>query len=425
GSTVGNGVRKGCGSLAGRIFYGWIIAGTILTVWALSIGPRQSFSVFLLPFVEEFGSNRSVVSGVFSVHMALYAVGGWGLGILVDRVGPKRIIAWSTAGWALVLVATGWLSGVWQLYLVYGFLGGIATGGLAYVANNALISRWFIRYRGVATGLAQAGVPLGAAIYGSLGQLGVATMGWRGTHVAFGLVVLVVAVPLIALVHRDDPKEMGLLPDGRPSGAESGPRRERHAGHAGAGLPRGYWAIFGANALRGLTMYAILVHQVAYLVDVGFSRLAAASYFSTAALLAIAGGLAAGAISDRIGRLRTYGGLAGLFAVGYLSLLLTRHPSHTLPLWVFVVSTGVATGGVGPVFTAFLTDRLQGPRLGFLLGLQNIGFGAGATLAPYLAGAAFDILGSYTLVFILMAAAIVGSSLIASATARRLSPSSR
>ena len=415
--------------MAGRIFYGWIIAGTILMVWAISIGPRQSFSVFLLPFVEEFESNRSVVSGVFSVHMALYAVGGWVLGILVDRVGPKRIIAWSTAGWALVLVATGWLTGVWQLYLVYGLLGGVATGGLAYVANNALISRWFIRYRGVATGMAQAGVPLGAAIYGWLGQLGVATMGWRSTHISFGLIVLAVAVPLIVFVHRDDPKDMGLLPDGRSSGhaadAESNPGRERQAGHPGAGLPRGYWAIFGANVLRGLTMYAILVHQVAYLVDVGFSRLAAASYFSTAAFLAIAGGLAAGAISDRIGRLRTYAGLAGLFAVGYLSLLLTRHPSHALPLWVFVVSTGVATGGVGPVFTAFLTDRLQGPRLGYLLGLQNIGFGAGATLAPYLAGAAFDFLGSYTLVFIVMAAAIVGSSLIASATARRLSPSSR
>jgi MFS family permease len=423
-------MRWGKGAaVAGRIFYGWIIAGTILTVWAISIGPRQSFSVFLLPFVEEFGSNRSVVSGVFSMHMALYAVGGWGLGILVDRVGPKRIIAWSTTGWALVLVGTGWLTGVWQLYVVYGFLGGIATGGLAYVANNALISRWFVRYRGLATGVAQAGVPLGTAIYGSLGQLGISTAGWRNTHIAFGLAVLVFAIPLILLVHRDDPQEMGLLPDGRPPrGCErtaSAVQPARHAGYDGPGFPTGYWAIFGANALRGLAMYAILVHQVAYLVDVGFSRMAAASYFSTGAFLSIFGGLAAGTISDRIGRPRTYVGLAVLFALGYASLLLTRSPSHVVTLWLYVLATGAANGGVGPVFTAFLTDRLQGPRLGFLLGLQNIGFGIGATLAPYLAGAAFDLLGSYTLVFLLMAAAIVGSSLIASTTARRLSAPGR
>jgi MFS family permease len=102
-----------------------------------------------------------------------------------------------------------------------------------------------------------------------------------------------------------------------------------------------------------------------------------------------------------------------------VSLLLTRDPTHVITLAVYIVAIGVANGGVGPVFTAFLTDRLQGPRLGFLLGLQNIGFGIGATLAPYLAGAAFDLLGGYTLVFILMACSIIGSSLIVSATARR------
>jgi MFS family permease len=183
-----------------RVFYGWIIAGTILTVWCISIGPRQSFSIFLLPLIEEFGSSRSAVAATFSLHMAFYALGGWGLGILLDKVGPKRIIAWSTAGWGLVLVATSRLDGLWQLYLVYGVLGGVCTGGLAYVANNTLISRWFVRYRGLASGLAQAGVPLGMAIYAPLGQYGISTVGWRNTHLAFGLGVLLLAVPLILLV---------------------------------------------------------------------------------------------------------------------------------------------------------------------------------------------------------------------------------
>jgi MFS family permease len=410
-----------------RVFYGWIIAATILTVWAISIGPRQSFSIFLLPFLEEFGSTRSAVAGVFSIHMALYALAGWGLGILVDRVGPKRIIACSTAGWALILVGTGYLTDLWQLYLVYGVLGGIGTGGLAYVANNALISRWFVRYRGLATGVAQAGVPLGTAIYGPLGQLGIATLGWRSTHVFFGLSVLILAMPLILLVHRDDPQEMGLLPDGRAPwpgvSAAAVTSVAALAGHVGPGFPRGYWAIFGANALRGITMYAILVHQVAYLVDVGFSRLAAASYFSLSAFLSILGGLAAGAISDRIGRRRTYSGVAVLYVIGYASLLFTRDPSHVVTLWLYVVAIGLATGGVGPVFTAFLTDRLQGPRLGFLLGLQNIGFGVGATLAPYLAGTAFDRLGSYTLAFVVATSCIVLSSLVVSSIGVR--PSAR
>jgi MFS family permease len=72
-----------------------------------------------------------------------------------------------------------------------------------------------------------------------------------------------------------------------------------------------------------------------------------------------------------------------------------------------------------------LTDRLQGPRLGFLLGLQNIGFGVGAALAPYLAGAAFDLFGGYTLVFTLMALAMIGSSAIIFLSAPRPSRATR
>jgi MFS family permease len=176
---------------------------------------------------------------------------------------------------------------------------------------------------------------------------------------------------------------------------------------------------------RGMTTYAILVHQVAYLVDVGFSRMTAASLFSTGAMLAVVGGVAAGAVSDRIGRRRTYTGIAGLYAAGCVCLVLTRDPSQWLLLWLYVLSTGLANGGISPVYASFLTDRLQGPRLGFLLGLQNIGFGIGATLGPYLAGTAFDLLGGYTLIFLLMAAAIVASALITSAAVRGVSPHPR
>lgn len=407
-------LRRPARERAGRLFYGWTVAGVIAVSWAISIGPRQSFSIFLLPFIEEFGASRSSVAGLFSAHMACYALGGWGLGILLDRLGPKKVIVGSTLVWAVTMAACSGLGGLWQLYLVYGVVGGIATSGLAYVPNNALLSHWFIRYRGRATGLSQAGVPLGTAVFGPLAQIGIGLWGWRVTHAVFGLMVAAIALPLIVLFLRDDPKELGLLPDG-----ESGPRdgAPAHpapgpAGSAAGGLPPGYWEIFAANVLRGTAMYALLVHQVAYMVDVGFTKMAAASYFSVNFVLAVAGGLVAGVISDRVGRLRTYAGMALLFALAYGSLLLVRGPDQPVLLWLFVVSSGLAAGGVSPVFAAFLTDRLQGPRLGSLLGLQNIGFGIGATLGPYLAGVVFDVQRSYVLAFLLAAAGMVASSML-------------
>jgi MFS family permease len=168
-----------------------------------------------------------------------------------------------------------------------------------------------------------------------------------------------------------------------------------------------------------MTMYAILIHQVAYLVDAGFTRMAAASFYSLSSILAVPAGLTAGFISDRLGRPRTYAVVAGLYVTGYASLLLVRDPSQLVFLGLFILASGMAAGANSPVFAALLTDRLQGPRLGFLLGLQNIGFGAGAMLGPFLAGVLFDRLGSYTLVFSLMGVSIVLSSLIVTATAGR------
>jgi sugar phosphate permease len=277
----------------------------------------------------------------------------------------------------------------------------------------------------MATGISQAGVPLGTAAFGPLAHLGIVWLGWRWTYVGFGLVVAATALPLILIFLRNDPREKGLTPDGIPPGtpepAASSTPPLRGEGFTGSGLPRGFWTVFGANILRGMTMYAILVHQVVYLVDAGFTRMAAASIFSLGSLIGVPAGLAAGAISDHLGRSRSYAGIAGLYVVAYFSLLLVRDPSSVIFLSVFILACGMATGGGPPVFAAFLTDRLQGPRLGSLLGLQNIGFGIGATFGPFLAGAVFDLLGSYAAAFVLMAGCMIASSIIVSAAVRRTS----
>jgi MFS family permease len=409
-----------------RIFYGWVIVGVAFTAWAISTGPRQAFSIFLLAFLEDFGWSRGLASGAFSVHMIFYALGGLALGILTDRFGPRRVMAAGTAAWAVALLLCSRIRAVWQLYALFGVLGGAATGGLAYVPNNALLSRWFRRYRGLAAGISQSGVPLGTAVFGPATQLAIAAVGWRMTYLGFGLLVAGAALPLICLFLRDDPREMGLYPDGiapvLPGPGRAGAAAGQAPAFAEPGIPPGYWTIFAANILRGVMVNAITVHQVAYLVDVGYSKMAAASFFAMASLLAVLGGFAAGALSDRLGRARTYAAIAALYAMGIGCLLLVHDPAQRVLAYLFVIASGLASGGAGPVFAALLTDRLHGPRFGFLIGLQNIAYGGGAAIGPFLAGVLFDARGNYTAAFLLMAALILSSAGIILAAARRLSP---
>jgi len=396
-----------------KIFYGWTVAAVVFCAFMISVGPRQSFSMFLLALLEEFGGSRSRIAGVFSVHIIFYGLSGWGLGVLVDRVGPRKVLIGSTMVWAATLLICSQVREFWQLYLVFGVVGGLADGGISYVPNNAVIARWFVRYRGLATGWVLAALPLGAALFAPVAQWGISRAGWRSTYALFGGLVITTSLPLLVGLLRNDPRELGLQPDGRPEG--SAVSRKTATVDTARGFPTGYWRIFCANILRGMSMYALVVHVAPYLVDVGFSKMAAATAFSGTFLLATIGGLLAGALSDRIGRLPTYAGIAGLYVVGYCSLLATR-PGHGWILGLCLVTAGLASGGAPPVFAALLTDRLQGPRLGHLLGLQNIGFSFGSMLGPFLAGLAFDWFGKYTLAFVCMAAAMVGSSVLASMT---------
>jgi MFS family permease len=406
-----------------RIFYGWIIVGVSFCAWAISTGPRQSFAVFLLAFLEDFGWSRGVISGAFSAHMVFYALGGLGVGVMADRWGSRRVMAWGTAAWAVTLLLCSRIQSAWQLYTVYGVLGGLATSGLAYVPNNALLSRWFIRYRGLAAGLSQSGVPLGTAVFVPLAQVAIATIGWRNTYVGFAALVGGLAFPLILLFLRDDPRAMGLRPDGvaaaAPRTARPVPPGPGQDPGLGAALPPGYWIIFGANVLRGMTVNGVLVHQVAYLTDIGYSKMAAASYFSLSALLAVVGGFTAGGLSDRLGRPRTYLATTSFFVIGIASLLGASGAWRGLLVAIFVVASGLATGGVGPVFAALLTDRFHGPRFGFLMGLQNIAYGGGATLGPWVAGVLFDLTGNYAAAFSLFTLSIMTSALIVMLLGRR------
>ncbi len=95
-------------------------------------------------------------------------------------------------------------------------------------------------------------------------------------------------------------------------------------------------------------------------------------------------------------------------------------PAQRALVYAFVIASGLASGGAGPVFAALLTDRPHGPRFGFLIGLQNIAYGLGATLGPYLAGVLFDRFGNYALALLVMITSIVLSVAVVLAFARRL-----
>jgi MFS family permease len=150
------------------------------------------------------------------------------------------------------------------------------------------------------------------------------------------------------------------------------------------------------------------VHQVAYLSDLGFSKLLAAAVLGHMGLMSSCGRVLFGALSDRLGR---FGGvtLSVVFSqLGIVILLLITGNTLTWPLYLYAFFFGLGYGARGPIISAIAADLFPGRSFGTIFGLISIGHGIGGALGPWYGGAVYDHLGSYTLAFEVAFCALFG-----------------
>ncbi|MBI1962535.1 MAG: MFS transporter, partial [Candidatus Rokubacteria bacterium] len=155
---------------------------TIGVVWltlAVAYGLFFSFSVFLLPLVEEFRWSRGLTAGAMSVSTVVQGLLAPVAGVLVDRVGPRRVIVGGVVLLSAAFVLGATVAAPWQLYLYTGVLGAAGLVALGWVPMGVLVSRWFAERRGRAAGVAFSGMGAGVFAVGPLAQWLIGALGWR------------------------------------------------------------------------------------------------------------------------------------------------------------------------------------------------------------------------------------------------------
>jgi MFS family permease len=271
----------------------------------------------------------------------------------------------------------------------------------AFVPCSATVARWFVRRRGLAVGLAFAGMGLGTLVLPPVAHFLVSRVGWRWAYVVFGAGVLVF-LNLIATVMRRDPESVGLRPDGdhappRPEGAGARP----HAWTiGGAARTRSFWMIFGVFAATWVPVFGPLVHLVPMARGFGISPLLAATLVSALGLAALLGRLLMGGISDRIGRRPTLAAALALQVVAFVALSQSRSLGA---LYVAASLFGFSYGGVSVMFPALVADFFGREQTGSLVGLLFAIAGSMGAWGPLGAGFIYDRFGSYGLAWWLSA----------------------
>ncbi|HSE92136.1 MAG TPA: MFS transporter [Methylomirabilota bacterium] len=375
----------------------------VATVWvtlAIASGLYFSFPVFFVALLEEFGWSRGATAAAFSISSIVQGVLSPGVGMLVDRLGPRRVMLAGACLLGTACVLSSRIGSLWSLYALTGVLAAAGVCAVSWIPSGALIARWFIERRGSMLGLAFSGMGAGVLAVGPLAQWLIAGYGWRTAYVVLGAGTLLTLLPVIWLGVREAPVVAVTGPGRR--GVEEPAARPGAGREVGDALrTRAFWALFFAYLCTPLAVFSVVTHQVAFAVDHGFPRLFVAGIFGLTGLLSVVGRVVFGIAADRIGRTASATVSYGCTALGTLCLLGLEVWPHAAALYAYAIFFGLGFGARGPIITAIASQLFPGRRFGVIYGILSVGSGIGGGIAPWYAGAVHDVTGSYRVAFLI------------------------
>ncbi len=390
-------------------FYGWIIVAVTFVTMAVGVNARTAFSLLFSPIVDEFGWQRGVTAGAFSFGFVVSAFMSPLIGRLMDRSGPRAVMELGVLLTGCGLLLAPLTTQPWHLYLTLGAMVGGGSVCLGYSGQSLFLPNWFVRKRGLAVGIAFAGVGAGSIVLFPWMQHLIAGSGWRTSCTILGIAVLVILAP-INLLLRKRPEDIGLKPDGDAAplaGAAPPPSNVIDTTWAATewtlvralGTARFWWlvvAYFGALYI----WYAVQIHQTKYLVETGFSAESAAWALGLVSFVGIPGQILLGHLSDRIGREAVWSLSCAGFLICFLSLLaLQAAPGSLVLLYALILTQGFFGYGFTSIMGAVVLEIFQGPYFGSIFGTLMLAALAGGAAGPWVTGALHDFYGDYTLAF--------------------------
>ncbi|MBI2348185.1 MAG: MFS transporter [Deltaproteobacteria bacterium] len=378
------------------MFRRYCLVGLAFTHLGVSRGLIATFSVFYVAFIETFGWSRAATAGALSLLIVTEGLSLPLAGSFTDRVGPRRALLLGGIVLALGLGFTATVSSLWQLYFWLGLVTALGLGLIGMVPHIAILSREFPQRRGTALGLAFAGGGVGIAVLVPLSQALISRWGWPTAYVALAVSTAVLVIPPVLLFFPAAHAKLAVAAPDRTGKTEDWTVAQ--ALRSGV-----FWLLFGSRVLASMGNQLIVTHQIAYAVDVGFSKLFAASVFGLMGICSIFGRIFFGYLADRIKREAAFTWVQAVSVLGIVALLLLKDDSLSLLLYAYAVFYGLGQGSRALVLSAISADIFSGKSFGAILGYFTLSIGIGGAVGSWLGGFIFDATGSYTSAFVIAA----------------------
>lgn len=375
-----------------QFFYGWVVVGAAFAVMLLGFGSAYAFSVFVAPLQRDFGASRGSISFIFALAGFLYFALGALSGPLAERWGTRPM---SVAGMVLTglgLAAAGLARSLTGVYLAYGL--GLGLGvGFAYVPAIGTVQRWFSRRRAFASGLAVSGIGVGTLVMPPLASYLIGALGWRHAYIVLGAAAAILGGGA-ALLLKDDPRSLGVGPDGDPL-------RPQAKSPEVAGIPLRdairspqFFGLYASCLIGSLGAFVPFVHLVPYAQGHGIATGAAVLLISEIGIGSTGGRFLLGNLADRTGRQQM---LVAMYLGMGLATVIWALSANDWSLTAFALIYGVFYGGWVAVLPSVVMDCFGARNVSSIIGVLYTSVAIGTLIGPTAAGYAYDVSHTYML----------------------------
>jgi MFS family permease len=382
----------------------WVVFGAFVTLTITSGVGLFVLPVLLDSIISETGWSLTQVSAAVTVWGIAAAAISPLCGLFIDRFGARLVMLFGIAIGAVATYATSRVTNLWQLYAVMLVLA-IGSMSCTYIPVAAVVARWFVRHRGIATGVAMLAIFVGGAAFPQITNSLLDNYTWREVYAFFAAVLLAAAIPVALLVRNPPPdEEAAYLASVRSSDHNASDLTLRAAIRT-----RSFWGLSVGDMLTGLVFAVFNVHLIFYLTrDLGNADLAVQVFSLLNIALAI-GTLVFGLLGDR---LPLRGVLVSCYffpAIAVPLLMIGGGPAVALA-FLFACAAGLPGGGRNALFPVSLVYCFGESHLGAIYGLSNSLFMIGNAAGPTLAALLYDNTGDTRYVYAACAALLVISA---------------
>ena len=381
----------------GDVFYGWWLVGVaafLLTLMSLTV--FQGLGTILVALERQFGWSRTALSGAFSLARVEGAILGPVEGLLVDRVGTRKMVF---IGYILMGLGFLWLGQVETLWAFYASFMLITLGsGLGgWLAIIAMVNNWFTRQRTFAMASAMSGIHFGGLLVPLL-ALGIEAFEFSGAATIIGIFLLIVVGPAAKAI-RNHPEDMGLQPDGdSENSSESVLTEDEEPDFTAAQALRtpAFWILTVMQVASSVAIVTLALHLVPKLTDMGMTLSGAGTVVLTYTIVALPSQFLSGYFADRLPKTLM---IAIFLAIQGIALTIIAFADTILLAYIFALLYGIGFGGRNPLTTAIRGEYFGRKAFATIMGISQFPMNIGMIGAPLFAGYMFDTTNSYVIPF--------------------------